>query len=163
MTATGETQKRNLLLKPISSVVTSLRPLNADLHDSIAELNDLWRQMRAVQRTNFEERDTILAMVQLNLTERIGKFQESLSSLRSHISTLQSQLNFAHVQSVSRSFDADLRIVRDHLVKVNQKYEEQLQRLLDSSDELAIEEQSLFDASYRLVAALRRLRSDLML
>ncbi|KAI6180750.1 hypothetical protein M3Y98_00754800 [Aphelenchoides besseyi] len=163
MTATDETQKRNLLLKPISSVVTSLRPLNADLHDSISELNDLWRQMRAVQRTKFEERDTILAMVQLNLTERIEKFQESLSNLRSHIATLQSQLNFAHVQSVSRSFDVDLRIVRDHLVKVNQKYEDQLQRLLDSSDDLAIQEQSLFDASYRLVAALRRLRSDLML
>ncbi|KAI6189349.1 hypothetical protein M3Y99_01940200 [Aphelenchoides fujianensis] len=169
MTMPAESSAVAPTLRPLSTVVTSLRPLNADLLEAIGELNDLWRQLRAIGRTDFEEKERIAAFVRINLTEKIEGFRESLAALRSHIAVLQAQLNVPLVHSISRTFVDDLRTVRDHLIRVDHEYTRQLERmstckkLEEFAEQEAIKETSLFDASYRLVAALRRLRADLTL
>jgi hypothetical protein len=61
--------------KQISSVVTALRPLQVDLNELTNEINELWSQLRAIQRTRFEDRERIATIVRLNLTNSIEKLQ----------------------------------------------------------------------------------------
>lgn len=59
----------------INTVVTVLRPMQADFAELVSEINDMWSQLRAVERAKFEEREHIATIVRLNLTDSIEKFQ----------------------------------------------------------------------------------------
>jgi hypothetical protein len=65
----------------ISTVITALRPLQADFAELTSEINNLWSQLLSVQKTNFPNREHISTIIRLNLTDSIEKFQVFLSYL----------------------------------------------------------------------------------
>jgi hypothetical protein len=65
-------------MSQINEVISALRPLQADFTEIVAEINNLWTQLRAIARTKLDERDQISALVRLSLTESIEKFQVCL-------------------------------------------------------------------------------------
>lgn len=60
---------------PINTLVTALRPMQADFVELTSEINDMWKQLQAIEKTKFENRDQITTIVRLNLTDSIEKFQ----------------------------------------------------------------------------------------
>lgn len=59
----------------ISNVVAALRPLQIDFGELVNEINDLWKQLQAVERTSLEGKEQVATLIRLNLTDSIEKMQ----------------------------------------------------------------------------------------
>lgn len=59
----------------VNGVVTALRSLQVDFDELTGVINNLWSQLRAVQRTRLEQREHIATIVRLNLTDSIEKLR----------------------------------------------------------------------------------------
>ena len=65
---------------PLLDILTSLRSLDSAISECVAELNEIWRQICAVERTNLALRDSLSALLRVNLTESMGKMQVAFRS-----------------------------------------------------------------------------------